>query len=324
MNQITDPKAIPIDSATPQTSKGISPNLPCKKNQLNYTQEWAIALLYSCGEEDNNELFWENISEPYRSILEDCYLIAEDRKFTKLNHITNNIKYDKLNYIKLGVQLHQVKYYQLYKEAYKSFKEYCEQEIHYPLWRANKIIKASKVAIQLIKYGFRIIPQNEAQARPLVKLTEEELYEKWQQVLDTYPFHSITAKKIKKIVYGEKNPEKGTLKLSIKILEDIEGKALENGMSVDELLTKVFSGEVTINNDGSIEQEIKEEEKIEKIHPQIMEKWEEDLEKISLKKDTIDSFAEDLAEEIDNTVKDFKSVIKKCFFRTFLQPLLGE
>ncbi|WP_242412010.1 hypothetical protein A5482_006315 [Cyanobacterium sp. IPPAS B-1200] len=324
MNQITDRKAIPISSAIVSKPKGSRPNSFCKKNNLNYIQESAIALLYSCGEEDKNELFWENISEPYRSILEDCYLVAEDRKFTKLNKITNNIKYDKLNYIKLGVQLYQVKYYHLYKEAYQSFKQYCEQEIHYPVWRANKIIKASKVAIQLIKYGFRIIPQNEAQARPLVKLTEEELYEKWQEVLDTYPFHNITANKIKKIIYGDNTPEKGTLKLPLSILEEIEGKALENGMSVGELLTKVIRGEVTINNDGSIYSPLKEEEKIEKIHPQIMEKWEEDLENISLKEDKIDHFAEDLAEEIDNTAKDFKSVIKKCFFRAFLQPLLGQ
>ncbi|MBE9223074.1 hypothetical protein IQ215_10240 [Cyanobacterium stanieri LEGE 03274] len=296
-----------------------------KKNNLHYVQPSAIALLYSCGEENINELFWENISEPYRSILEDCYLVAEDRKYTKLNQITNNIKYDKLNYIKLGVQLHQVKYYQLYKESYNSFKDYCEQEIHYPVWRANKIIKASRVAIQLIKYGFRIIPQNEAQARPLVTLTEDELYEKWQEVLDTYPFHSITAKKIKKMIYGEKYAEKGTLKLPLKVLEEIEIKAIENGVSVEKLLIQVFRGEVTINKDGGMNNKDQEEENIEKINPQVMEKWQEDLKTISLNEDNeIDNFADSLAEEISNTVSDFKSIIKKCFFKTFLQPLLGE
>lgn len=305
MNEITDINAIATSSS--------------QKSNYNYEKESAIALLYSCGEEDKNELFWENISEPYRSILEDCYLVAEDGKFTKLNQITNHIKYDRLNYIKLGVQLYQVKYYRLYQGVYSSFKQYCEQEIHYPLWRANKIIKASNVAIKLIKYGFRIIPQNEAQARPLVKLSEQELYEKWQEVLDTYPFHSITANKIKKVIYGEKYPEKGTLKLPLTILEDIENKALENGISVGELLTKVFKGELIIHQDGELEySSTKEEEKIEQISPQNIEKWQEDLQNISLQEDNkIDDFAEELAEKIKNTVVDFKTVIKKCFINSF-------
>lgn len=306
MDQITDIKAIATRTV--------------QKLRSNYEEKGAIALLYSCGEEDNNELFWENISEPYRSILEDCYFVVEDSKFTKLNQITNNIKYDKLNYIKLGVQLHQVKYYQLYKGQYSSFREYCEQEIHYPLWRANKIIKASNVAIQLIKYGFRIIPQNEAQARPLVKLKEEELYEKWQEVLDTYPFHSITAKKIQKVIYGDKSPEKGTLKLPVTVLENIENKAMENGISVGDLLTKIFQGELTVSRDGVIEKTfIKEEDNVEKISSHMMEKWQKDLEIISHQEDNkIDDFAEELAEKIRNTVVDFKSVIKKCFIQSFL------
>lgn len=324
MNQLIDKNAI----------------APSKKTNFNYEQKSAIAnyhyitpdhhsmiaLLYSCGEEDKDELFWENINEPYRSILEDCYCLAEDRKFTTLKQISNNIKYDRLNYIKLGIQLYQVKYYQLYKGVYDSFKDYCQQEIQYPVWRVNKIIKASKVAIQLIKYGFRIIPQNEAQARPLVKLNEIELYEKWQEVLDTYPFHSITAKKIKKVVYGEDTNEKGTIKLPIQVLQEIETKALENGVSVGELITKVFQGKLSINQDGSMETSvILGEEITEKVDSQLIENWQKDLHKITKNEpNKIDDFAENLAEEVKNTVTDIKSVIKKCFIKSFLTPFLNK
>jgi len=324
MNQIIDKNAI----------------APSKKNNFNYEQKSAIAkhyyvipnyhsmipLLYSCGEDNTDELFWENISEPYRSILEDCYCIAEDGKFTTLKQITNNIKYDRLNYIKLGTQLYQVKYYQLYKGVYNSFKDYCQQEIHYPVWRVNKIIKASKVAIQLIKYGFRIIPQNEAQARPLVKLNETELYEKWQEVLDTYPFHSITAKKIKKIVYGEDFKEKGTIKLPIEVVQEIEIKAMENGVSVGELISKIFQGKLSINQDGTMENTvIQGEEIIEKVDSQLIENWQKDLHKMTESEpNKIDDFAENLAEEIKNTVIDIKFVIKKCFVKSFLKPFLNN
>jgi len=41
-------------------------NTYCNINQ-------AIALLYSKEKESTNKLFWEDLDEPYREILEDCY-----------------------------------------------------------------------------------------------------------------------------------------------------------------------------------------------------------------------------------------------------------
>ncbi len=78
----------------------------------------AICLLYSCEDDDENELFWENINEPYKEILEECYYLVEDGKFNSLEKITNNIKLDQLSYIKLGIELYQVKYHKLYKKQY--------------------------------------------------------------------------------------------------------------------------------------------------------------------------------------------------------------
>lgn len=285
----------------------------------------AIALLYSNNEESKDELFWESINEPYKSILEECYYLNEEGQFTQLNHITNSIKYGRINYIKIGIQLYQVKYYRLYKTAYKSFKEYCEKAVYYPVWRANQVIDSASVAIKLIKKGFDIIPQNEAQARLLTKLNDEELMLKWQEVLDTYLPHKITANRIEKIVFGEKNIKKGTLRLPIKVIREIESKALENGLSAGDLITKVINGELIINQDGGVETKLNEpSEIIENPSVESLNKWQKDLSKLAFQERTIvDDFAEELAEEIKNTVTDFRKVIKKCFIKSFLQPLMN-
>lgn len=292
------------------------------KKTITKKTNYAIALLYSCGEESNNELFWESINEPYQSILEECYHLNEEGKYNQLEQITNSIKYNRISYIKLGIQLYQVKYYRLYRKKYKSFKNYCERAVYYPVWRANQVIECASVAIQLIKLGFNIIPQNETQAKLLTKLNEEQLFKKWQEVLDTYEPHKITANRIENIIFGTETLKKGSLKLPIKIIREIEIKALENNISVGDFLSKVMKGEININEDGSIERkydnklEILENPTIEMINT-----WEKDLNKLAFQeRDKIDDFAEDLAEEVKNTVTDLKLIIKKCFIKSFLQP----
>ncbi|BAQ66045.1 hypothetical protein [Geminocystis sp. NIES-3709] len=289
------------------------------KNTINRNADQAIAILYSDSEESKNDLFWENINEPYKSILEECYYINEEGKYNQLTHITNSIKYNRINYIKLGMQLYQVRYYKLYKSSYTSFKDYCEKAVYYPVWRANQVIESASIAIKLIKAGFNIIPQNEAQARLLIKLNEEELMRKWQEVLDTYEPYKITANRIEKIVFGEQNLKKGTLKLPVKVIAEIEVKALENGMSPGDLITKIISGELTISHNGCVETKLAEnQENVENLSADIVKKWQKDLKKLAFQERTIiDDFAEDLAEEVKNTVTDFKQVIKKCFIKSF-------
>ena len=284
----------------------------------------AIALLYINSEENKDELFWETINEPYKSILEECHDYAEQGKYQLLEQITNNIKYSRLSYIKLGILLYQTKYYRLYKKKYKSFKSYCEKELYYKLWRVNQVIQSAEVAIKLIQYGFDIIPQNESQARILTKLNYEHLIRKWTEVINTYNPHEITSNRIEKIVFGEQKRKKGTIKLPIKVIREIETKSLEIGISSADLITKIITGELIINSDGSLENQLIEtEDIIENLEPEILKKWEKDLNKLAFQeRNKIDDFAEDLAEEVKNAVTDVKKVIKKCFIKSFLEPLL--
>lgn len=300
---------------------GRYPSSDKKKSNLINNNQSPLTLLYSCEENNQDQLFWENIEEPYREILEDCYHDAENSKYSHIKEITNSIKYHRLNYIKFGFQLHQVRFYKLYKSQFKSFKEYCEKEIYYPVWRVNKAIEASRVAIELIKYGFNVIPQNEAQARPLTKLNSVELINKWQEVLETYPFHTITAYRIEKIVFGEPINKRITIKLPNNIIREIENKAIENKISTGELIIKIFQGEIIINSDGTMEKIVNyDEEKIEDINKENWQKWQKDLTIISSNEgNKLDQFAEELAEEVKHTVTDFREAIKKCFIKSFLE-----
>ncbi len=296
-----------------------------QKNKENKSKYYAVALLYTNGEENPEELFWENISQPYKSILEECYDCAEIGKYQKLEQITNNIKYQRLSYIKLGILLYQTRYYKLYKKKYYSFTTYCRKELHYHKWRVNQVIESAQVAIKLIKADFDIIPQNETQARILTKLNEVELISKWQEVLDTYEPHDITAKRIKKVVFGEKQITKGTIKLPINLITKIENKSWEIGISSADLISKIIEGELLINSDGSIENHLVETEEItHNPSTEVLERWEKDLDKLVLSdRNKIDDFAEDLAEEVKNTVTDFQEVIKKRFIKSFLEPLFS-
>lgn len=278
----------------------------------------AIALLYNCGEDNQDQLFWENINEPHKSILEECYYLNEEGKYSQLEEITNSIKYHRLNYIKLGVQLHQVKYYQLYKKKYQSFKSYCQKAVYYPVWRANQLIECASIAIKLIEAGFIIIPQNEAQARRLTHLKEEELIEKWQEVVDTYKPHQITANRIYAIVSEKEIINKRNLKLPLEIIEEIERKALENQMSAEEFISKIITGDLRISIDGNVENKEEDRELIEYPTKENFKKWEKDLDKLAFdERNKLDEFTEELAEELKNTVTDLKQVIKKCFIEFF-------
>ncbi len=297
-----------------------------KLTNYNFKNQDAIALLYHEGEESKGELFWEQIKEPFKTILEECYCINEEGKYNQLEQITNSIKYNRISYIKLGVQLYQVKYYRLYRQKYSSFKSYCEKGVYYPVWRANQVIASAGVAIKLIKAGFNIIPQNETQARLLIRLNEEELIEKWQEILDIYPPYKITANRIEAIIFGIDKRKKGTLRLPVKVIQEIENKALENGMSSGELITKMMQGELIIDRDGKIEKIAEEKEEIiENPSPETIKRWEKDLNKLAFQeRNKLDDFTEELADELRNTVIDLKKVIKKCFLKSFFSPCMVE
>lgn len=111
----------------------------------------------------------------------------------------NEIKNHLLSYVRVGLVAGRVKLYKLYRHAKKkiqTFRDYCESHLGKSLWYINRHIEAARVVLDLVKAGFKILPQCEAQARPLTKFFGDELIEKWQEVITSIPAHRMTAQAV--------------------------------------------------------------------------------------------------------------------------------
>lgn len=155
-----------------------------------------------------------------------------------LPQLTYQLKNANYAYIKTGLIAFKVKYLKLYKTLnYNSFKQFCEQVIGLSVWRVNRLIQASKVALDLISLGFNILPLNEAQARCLVNIPLEQLQTSWQGVINFYKNTVLTAYKIADYLGLDCNTCSKRLRIeSEEFIEYLNKKAAESDSTVEEYL----------------------------------------------------------------------------------------
>lgn len=184
------------------------------------------------------------------SILEFVENLNFQSPYLDLKEITEHIREGFLGYVKAGICLEKVQYLKLWKQKFRSFKEYCESALGKTLSYAKRIIEAARVTEQLILGGFQILPVCEAQARPLVKFMSvdraghSELAEKWQQVLDASG-GKITAELVKAVVDGEATKlETKSIRIERDIYDALEAKAKMAGLSPQQLLKKLVEGHI--------------------------------------------------------------------------------
>ncbi len=232
---------------------------------------------------------------------------TRDDNFNILSAIAE-IKNGFIQWVKSGVLLEQIKeefsYFILRNNLAKSWPDFCLKYFHQTHWYTDKLIDAAKVVILLIKKGFTILPNCEAQARELVKFLpqkdykdyeneylEKELCDKWQAVIDASKKENkaITAGFILKIV----DPEKAELgECNIRVSKDMKNSlkdiALENG----NLTIKEFLEQLIINH------KISKEPDQEETTQEKLEEWQTDLENL-------------LEEHDQETENEFKGFGKK-------------
>jgi hypothetical protein len=100
------------------------------------------------------------------------------------------------SFYEIGKALEKIRDAKLYKEDHKNFNFYCRERWDMAQRTAYQFISASSVIDHLC--DFKLLPINEAQARPLTRLLPDQLVEVWQIVLDQD--QPITAKLITQIV----------------------------------------------------------------------------------------------------------------------------
>jgi hypothetical protein len=185
---------------------------------------------------------WLNLlnseNDKYYRLLDDIksyFYSIEDCEF-----LTEQINFEFDRWIFTGCILHAIKHQKLYHQlGYKAFSSYCHKELNRSIWAINYLIASAYTTLELISYGFEIIPQCESQARLLSKFRGETLADKWHDVLtaiDNDPL-KLNAKLIKKIV-SEKLER--PIALDYKIVGEVNGKYFDIPLSynvVSKLIT---------------------------------------------------------------------------------------
>lgn len=102
-------------------------------------------------------------------------------------------------YIKSGIIAHEIRLRRHYLSISNSFTAFCEKWLGRSIWQVNRLIDAAAVAVKLMAMGFCELPANEAQCRPLIRLSDQDLEIVWCKVCRFIPEKDRTAKSIEAI-----------------------------------------------------------------------------------------------------------------------------
>lgn len=216
-----------------------------------------------CPQIEQSEFY--DLPNHLRDLVGFCYeKVHEEAQFLDIDYAEFLINNDTFGFVRIGIVANVIRHYKSYThKKFKSFKDWCERGLKRTHWHIKRLIQSAVVVMRLIESGFRILPNCEAQCRPLVKLSGAELTEKWQQVVDAYPPERITASAIEAIVNGASEPKKKKLSISTELAEKLAARAAEAEMSVEELLEELLA-----ENEPS------------EPDPDAIARWEEDLQQL--------------------------------------------
>ncbi len=127
-------------------------------------------------------------------------------KNDRLTYLENQIFSNQNRFKAIGKALEEIRYKRLYKlTLFDTFEAYTRDRWDMGRAQAYRLINAYKVISHLSPIG-DILPANEAQVRPLVKLTPTDQSTVWKSFLNTGM--EKTAYNIKKFIVALKKPDK--------------------------------------------------------------------------------------------------------------------
>lgn len=118
-----------------------------------------------------------------------------------------------LAYIKAGIVAHEIRLKGLYHKVSGSFTAFCQKWLGKSVWAVDRTIRAADLAVRLMAMGYRELPANESQCRPLLNLNDEDLDNVWGRVCRSIPEPERTATNIEAIANN-----------TAKVDPDFEGK----------------------------------------------------------------------------------------------------
>jgi hypothetical protein len=205
--------------------------------------------------------------QPFAEELRDYALLMDENipGDFNLENMIYEIQENKLSFVRNGLIGFKIKSFKLYEKIHKSFQDFCEKALGMSHWYMNRLMEAARVVLKLALNGFTVLPTCEAQTRPLVKLHDDDLCDKWQEVIDTVPAHKITTERIKEVL-GEPS-----LFAFIRVPKDLkarlEVKAGTHNMNIQKYLDAVCEDQIKPFTEEVDEEQIKH--------------WQEDLENLT-------------------------------------------
>jgi hypothetical protein len=148
------------------------------------------------------EWVYDNATHEIKEVLSDLQSAHCDYPtIDHLESLTQQIKHSQLQYVRDAIIYYEILTKRLYKARYSSFNQWGQTEVGMTSWRIKQIIEAGSVTLKLIAHGHTKLPLNSSQAYALAKLDDEKLVEAWEEILNIYSMHEITAEKILLVIY---------------------------------------------------------------------------------------------------------------------------
>ena len=186
-----------------------------------------------------------------------------------LDELTDKFHINQLAFVKNGAIAFKIRFFKLYKQKCATFKEFCQRFFGLSTWQVKRLIRASKVVIDLLAANFDIVPTCEAQCRSLLAHCDDDLIGAWKSVVDNLEPHQITAKAIALHLNpeeAESEPIEERITVKRPLFEQMFKVALLLETTIIELLERIFQ---PIEDENSWHWEKK------------IERWEEDLAQLS-------------------------------------------
>ncbi len=223
-------------------------------------------------------------------LLQNLYDINDDTIDCERGFRTGltDLKLHKYSWVKFGFLAFQFKLKRIYKYHYKTWREFCEKILHQSHWYVDKIIKAARVIKDLICAGFKVLPQNEYQCRPLTKFWGDELIENWQIIVDAVEPHLITSDLIKSRFCSREPKDEKWLKVDGQVWEEFEYKARSRGLDPKQIIEDYLE-DWEENEDEETTDEL-EDDDIEDVPIEKLEVWQGDLQALIEEKDRTDNW----------------------------------
>ncbi len=231
-----------------------------------------------------------DLEEWQEYLLDSLYDINDDTIDCERGFRTGltDLRRNQYSWVEFGFLAFQFKLRRIYKYFHRTWKQFCEKELHQNHYYVDKKIKAARVIKDLICAGFKVLPQNEYQCRFLTKFWGDELIEKWQQIVDTVQPHLITGDLLKAHFCSKEPTEEKWVKIDSKLWEEFEYKAHSKGLDPNQVLEEYLE-EWEATKDEQSTDELDDNE-IEDVPTEKLEAWEDDLQALFLEKDRFDNW----------------------------------